>query len=974
MDNASDFAQDIVVETVSSRLVSGYEAAQALLQSSPDSSLDQDISTALEMIGAAADADRAYLFVVSDTIFVENTHEWCRPGITPVQADLQQVPLSAGDPIWATFQSEGFFCSSDVTALPFGSDLRQMLTEQQVRALIVVPLWQGREIQGFAGLDYVRGTRDFSLIERALLRGFAATLDAALQRRRQALRHQRLEAELQAARSRIAAMVTALPELLIETDIDGIVTGFHQSNPLTFALSPDEVIGRPPESFLPGFAARLVRKAMSEARESGWSDLHAYTLKIDDKPKRFALHVTASGNPGDGPLRGFLFVVRDITESYEQDTLIRQLGRMAELSTNLIMLTDADRHITWMNPTAVTRTGIPLAEAIGQRPSDILRLAEEQPDLARRLCEDLENGAEVMQEVCALNQRGLPYWLNLNAQPLHDNDGRRQGFMVVASDVTFHKLAEVRALRDRQSVFDASHDGISISQPDGHLTYLNPVLRNVLGVAQDTPVETLYWHDITPESFNAQMPSILPQLYAKGFWEGEVTLSDPDRPDRFFEFSISVQEDSNFLTISREITARKQAEKDQALLREQLQLAQSRQLVAQLAGGLAHDVANVLAVVSHSVEMLKPGSTPQAIASLEQIEAATTQAQALVRNLTHLGQRGANRALLDLPTILTEAAALVRPSLAPRLNLSLDLPDTGIQIFGDKTAAMQVMLNLMLNARDALSGGASDMAPETLQGRISVRLCEAPVQTRLHQADIGVTLAGRRYALVEVTDTGTGIAEDVHDHILDPYFTTKGTQGAGLGLAIVGDILLRNDGALKVCSTSGAGTTMQVFWPLAEEALADLPANLHEPDAQPLAGMQILLVDNDDSTLMEHAAMLHRAGAETASCIDPRDAMAAVRASPDEWHAVVTDHDMGAMTGAELAHKLVEIRENLPVIVASGGNRLNSSGDSGQSDVRVTLRKPVSEPVLVSVLLNVKLRSPFSSRDPDQANAPSDRR
>lgn len=965
MGNASTFTQDIMVETVSSRLVSGYEAAQTLLQSSLENTLDQDIGTALEMIGNAADADRAFLFVVSDTVYVENTHEWCRPGITPVQADLQQVPLSAGDPIWATFRSEGIFFASDVAALPYGSELRQMLTEQQVRALIVVPLWQGREIHGFAGLDYVRETRHFNVVERALLRGFAATLDAALQRRRQTMQRQRLEAELQTARNRIAAMITALPELLIETDVDGIVTGFHQSNPLTFALSPDEVIGRPPEAFLPGFAAKLVRTAMSEARENGWSDLHSYTLRIDGKPKRFALHVTASGNPDDGPLRGFLFVVRDITESYEQDTLVRQLGRVAELSTNLIMLTDADRHITWINPTAVTRTGFPLSDAIGRRPSDILRLAEGQPDLAQQLCQQLENGAEVMQEVCALNQRGLPYWLNLNVQPLHDKDGGRQGFMVVASDVTFHKLAEVRAQRDRQSAFDASHDGISISQPDGRLTYLNPVLRRILGIAEDTPVETLYWHDITPESFNAQMPSILPQLYAKGFWEGEVTLTDPDRPTRFFEFSISVQEDSNFLTISREITSRKQAEKDQALLREQLQIAQSRQLVAQLAGGLAHDVANVLAVVSHSVETLKSGSTSQAISSLEQIEAATGQAQALVRNLTHLGQRGSDRAVLDLTGILREATALVRPSLAPHLTLLLDLPETDIRIIGDKTASMQVVLNLMLNARDALESAA----PGRQEGRISVSLREAPVQTRLNQADIGVTLPGRRYALVEVTDTGTGIAEDILCCILEPYFTTKETQGAGLGLAIVGDILLRNDGALKVLSKPGVGTTMQVFWPLAEETIADL----QKPDAQPLAGMQILLVDNDDSTLIKHAAMLHRAGAETACCVDPRDAIAAVRASPDEWHAVLTDHDMGAMTGGTLAQKLAEIRENLPIIVASGGNRLKNSRESRQGDVTVTLRKPVSEPVLVSVLLNVKLRTPFSGRDPDQADAPTDR-
>ncbi len=958
MEDATQVSADLHAPLQEADLVAAYAEAQVALQHAIGFDTAPDILSALASIGQATRADRAYLFRIREMVYVENTHEWCREGIMPMQAELQQIPFSVGDAFWSGFRRNGCFLLEDIEALAFGSDLRQVLRDQDIRSLIAAPLWRDGEMHGFIGLDYVRGKHHFSQTEIALLKGFAASLDLALHGHERELQRRRMQAEVQSAHDRIGAMVTALPELLIETDARGVVTGFHQSAPMTFALAPEEVIGQPLEAFLPAHVVGMCRKAMVEARQSGWSDMYDYTLQIDGVAKRFVLHVTSSGNARDGRQHGFLFVVRDITESFMQDTRIRQLGRVAELSTNLIMLTDADRNVTWMNPAAVSRTGIALEDAIGQLPSTVLRYSSDDGGVQlRAFCALLDQGQDIEQEVRAIDHRGLPYWLNLNVQPLRDPAGETRGFMVVGSDVTLHKLAEVRALRDRQSAMDASRDAIAIVQPDGQLTYLNPLFRQLLGIPLDVAAETLVWHDIRPESFTPELQTILPELYSAGHWAGEVTLLVPEGADRVFDVSMSVQDDGSFLAIAREVTDRKAAEMQQALLREKLQVAQSRQLVAQLAGGLAHDVANVLAVITQSLEMLKPVVAPPASESLNRIESAAEQARALVGNLSRLGQRSSSRNAIALDQSIRQATDLVRPSLGPEIALHLDLPAAPLEVMGEQTAVMQVMLNLMLNARDALAGTDGTGSA----GHIRVRLRRTRAADLAAPLDLGVVIDGQPYGLVEIADSGKGIPPGIRRQMLEPYFTTKGAGGAGLGLSIVTDILQIHEGALRVLSTPGEDTVFQVFWPLLRSS--------YEPATEPLRDMQILLVDNDDTMLAGLSEALSQAGADPVSCIDPREALGAVRADPACWDAVVTDHDMGSMSGSKLATELHKLNPDLPIFMVTGANKLPCATNPA---ITMVLRKPVSASVLVNVLLKSKQRHMHRAGETTHDTAPVD--
>jgi PAS domain S-box-containing protein len=911
---------------------------------------ERTLNTALANVGRAMRAGRAYVFEIVDTVMVRNTHEWCDAGVPALIDDLQHLPYTLGAPLWERLREHGSVQINDVSALVSTSEFRQLLEEQEVTAMIAAPFWRNGEMIGFVGLDYLTGPRDFTAEEDNLLRGFAAQVGMLRSLALSERESRRLENELSRARSRLSATVAALPELLVETDHTGVIIGFQQSSPLTFAATPQEVIGQLPETVLPAHLAAICRKAMKEVALFGWSQSHRYTLDTPLGPKWFTLYATARTQPGLEETPGYLFVVRDITHAERQNRQVRQLVRVAELSSNMILLTDHARSIRWMNPAATTRTGYDMRSAEGMRPSDILHLAEASPELVDDLCKTLDSGHAINREIRAQTRDGLVYWLDLTVQALHDSAGVVEGYMVIGVDTTAHKLAEARLLHERSHAMAASHDGIAIIRPNGRLSYANPALCGFLDIAEDARLDALMWTDVAPPDLTARMTDILPILMSEGLWEGELTRQSADGSHQFFTISLVVQEDTSTLAVLRNITLRKQAEQEQASLREQLQKAQGRQLGVQLAAGLAHDFANVLSTISTAVDVLGQQTGQEAAQTIARIRSATQEAHDLARGLTRLEAARPSASSIALAPILQQAADLLRPGLDASIRLEVELPDPNVTVHADRMEFMQLVLNLLLNARDACrdSQAIDPDRPKLLQ--LSARPC--PQDALPGNFDLGAIMADTDYVTIEIADCGDGIATDLRATIFTPYVTTKRDQGAGLGLAVVADIVTTRSAALRFVPNHPKGTRVQVFWPCAPMAgLDDTQAD------HPLADTNILLVDNDDLVLQHLSDVLVRAGAEVASCIDPADALDAVTQAPHDWDLVLTDYDMGSMSGLSLARAMHDQREDLPIILMTGNSELHFATESVQSEFAATLRKPISSTVLKSILLAAKLRS-----------------
>ncbi|MDD7971098.1 PAS domain-containing protein [Roseinatronobacter alkalisoli] len=928
-------------------LVKAFADAQNLLHRCGPEYTDRTIMAALQSLAQAMGADRAYVFRIRDAVSVDNTHEWCADGIAPLKAQLQRLPYETGDPFWQAFRGSGQAFQVDIRTVPVNTAFRQLLEEQEIRSLIASSLWSEGEIIGLVGLDFVRTHRQFTELEGSLMHAFAASLGLALNLADQARAHDRAQSELQLERARVTAMVSALPELLVETDNDGTIIGFNQSDPLVFALNPDEVIGRPPERVLPPRVAGIVRNAMKEVDHFGWSRSIPYTLSFPDGEKRFTL--TATKRQGDHPRKphGYLFVVRDVTESYLQDKQIRQLGRVAELSTNLIMLTDKNRGITWMNPACVARTGYSLSMALSRRPSDILHLYESAPDIAGDICNALDNGQGINTELQAHSRRGMSYWLDLNVQPLRSPEGHVLGYMVVGVDITSHKLAEARALRDKAHAMEATHEGIAILNPDGRFSYLNHAIRQVLRLPLDADVSALHWHELIPADHMAKLTTILSELTCQGYWSGEIMLPDAAGRDAWYDLSMSVQDDSSIFLIMRNITARKLAKTERERLRTQLQIAQSRQLMSQLAGGLAHDFANILAVIVGSVDMLQPRADADIAPGLARIRAAGRQGQALVANLMQLGKVKPTECMVDLQELLRQSVELVRPALGNGIAVAMECDNGAGVALADTTEMMQVLINLIMNATDAIGQKAS------AGGCITLRLTAHDHLAPQSDLEVGSISAGQPYAVIDISDTGTGISPDRRAEVFKPYFTTKRGEGTGLGLAIVAHVVASRGWGLKVLDAAGGGTIMRLYLPApvrpAPAVLTDA-AGPAQVSTQSLAGRNVLLVHEDDSVLQSLAEILSAAAAEVASSTDPSDALNAVREDPTAWDTVILDGGRRQVDGLDILQELAELNCKLQILLLTDPKELHFANDLDMGAATAFLPKPFSGAELIAVL------------------------
>jgi CheY-like chemotaxis protein len=366
-------------------------------------------------------------------------------------------------------------------------------------------------------------------------------------------------------------------------------------------------------------------------------------------------------------------------------------------------------------------------------------------------------------------------------------------------------------------------------------------------------------------------------------------------------------------------------------------VAQRREAVGLVASGVAHDFNNLLSAVGGSAMLAGealPADHPARV-HLRRIEAATASASTLVARLLDLGARRGPRRPVDLRAPLREAAALVAAGLPDHTTLTLDIADTPLTTSADPTDVLQVMLNLVLNAPDALTG---------LGGVIRVTLDTAPAETLDAPCRVGAIQAARADARLTVADDGMGMDAGEAARIFEPYFTTKGTAGTGLGLPVVAGVLAAYDAALRVESALGEGASFTVFRPL------------DTGDGVDLNDLALIAVDDDPRALAAIVTALEVAGAEVAPCVHPDDALATIVEAPTAWAALVTDHDMPAMTGVDLACAARRAAPDLPIILCTGLDPARALDATGMALFDAVLRKPIDGTRLASAVAAARAR------------------
>jgi two-component system cell cycle sensor histidine kinase/response regulator CckA len=395
------------------------------------------------------------------------------------------------------------------------------------------------------------------------------------------------------------------------------------------------------------------------------------------------------------------------------------------------------------------------------------------------------------------------------------------------------------------------------------------------------------------------------------------------------------------LVLANDVTARQRLE-------DQLRQSQKLEAVGRLAGGIAHDFNNILSVVLSYSEALLDTIAPGAVREdVEQIRNAGRRGAALTRQLLMFNRRQVvEPRVLDLNEILADMARMLQRLLRADIELVVRAgPELG-PIVADQGSIEQVVMNLVVNAGDAMPAG----------GRLALTTENVELGSR-YAADHPGVGAGR-YIRLEVADTGTGMDRATMARIFEPFFTTKERgRGTGLGLSVVFGIVQQSGGHIRVDSEPGRGTTFRVYLPRVDEIAPPAPPIRDRPDT--LRGNETVLLVEDDGQVRDVAlAILRRHGYLVIAACDGDEAWQSCQAHAHPIHLLLTDLVMPGITGRELAHRLRGIRPELKVLCMSGYDAVDASGEP---DVAY-LQKPFTAIELATAVRRVLDTEPPSTR------------
>ncbi|WP_448873942.1 Cache 3/Cache 2 fusion domain-containing protein [Desulfobulbus propionicus] len=413
--------------------------------------------------------------------------------------------------------------------------------------------------------------------------------------------------------------------------------------------------------------------------------------------------------------------------------------------------------------------------------------------------------------------------------------------------------------------------------------------------------------------------------------------------------------------IIRDLTEQKRMEEEQARLEARLNQSQKMEAIGTLAGGIAHDFNNILQPMLGYSELLKKELVTDSRFQqyLDRIYTAGLRAKDLINQILVFSRQAEHSIQpIRIQTGLKEILKLCRATIPSNIPLHTEIQEDCPPVLLDPTKLHQVVMNLIINAYHAV---------DQCGGEISVKLREI----HLSAGDVAASsLSPGCYALLSVADTGCGIDPAIRDKIFEPYFTTKGQgKGTGLGLAVVYGIVKDYHGDITVETELDKGTTVSLFFPIAEKAAEVLPDE--QQIGYPTGTERILLIDDEELIVEVGQLILEGLGYRVTSRRNSLEALQLFRADPEAFDLVMTDMTMPNMTGDQLATELLALRPDMPIIICSGFSERVSREQAKGIGVKYFLRKPITL-LEISHKVRAALDESFKGSVEKRGQAPED--
>ncbi|MGJ5674840.1 MAG: response regulator [Nostochopsis sp.] len=596
---------------------------------------------------------------------------------------------------------------------------------------------------------------------------------------------------------------------------------------------------------------------------------------------------------------------------------------------------DKELRYTWVYNTS---PGFINEEILGKQDLDIIAVAEGQIlfDIKQRV---LSTGIGIREEVSINTAQGIRYF-DLTIEPLRNEAQEVVGVTCASIDISDRKLAEEK-IREQAALLDVTTDAIFVRDLDNRIIFWNKGAENLYGwlahEAYGKEVLELLYDDESPEEVETAFLAVLKQ----GKWQGELTRITKSGKKLLVSsrWSLVSQEGGkpkSILTVDTDITEKKQLE-------TQLFRTQRLESIGTLASGIAHDLNNILTPIL-AVSQLLPLKFPDIYSEhkhlLEILEDSARRGAELVKQVLSFA-RGVEgkRMTLQVKHLIREVVKIVKQTFPKSIEVCMDVAADLWTVYGDSTQLHQVLMNLCVNARDAmLDGGSLTISAENLF------IDENYARMNL-EAKVGP------YTIITVADTGVGISREIIERIFEPFFTTKELgKGTGLGLSTVIGIVKSHGGFVNVHSEIGRGTQFQVYLPAAQGV--EIKST---PHLEPLAGKgELILVVDDEPAIQEITrASLEIHNYKTLVAIDGIEAIALYAQNRHKISAVLMDIMLPSLDGITAIRTLQKINPAVKIVATSGLASSSKLAEASTISISGFLAKPYTVKELLLTLQKV---------------------
>jgi two-component system, cell cycle sensor histidine kinase and response regulator CckA len=663
---------------------------------------------------------------------------------------------------------------------------------------------------------------------------------------------------------------------------------------------------------------------------------------------------TIKGNYGFVLAAALFGGVSLIAGTYVQNLFVRIMRRSQEryrvilqTAPDIILTTDQNGVIRSANEATYLHTGLPQNMILGRPVWELV--GENDREEMRRQVEAGLHGESRQFEVSYPSPGLGDMCLLCNCNPIRE-EGRVVGVLLVGRDITDRKSSEERLRSNEMLLAEtqrlAKLGSWELDLRTNRVTWSDELFR-LFGVSRDTPITLdTFMSSVHPDDKARVEQTVRRTIQTnEPFAHNHRIITSEGEVKLIFALGHTMLDEQGevvrLIGSAQDIT-------EQSNLTEQLRQAQKMEAVGRLAGGVAHDFNNLLTVMDCHVQFLLQDldeTTPQRL-DVEAIKKATENAAALTRQLLAFSRKQILQPqLINLNDSITNIESLLKRLLGETVSIVTRLDSTLGQMKADPGQIEQVLMNLAVNARDAMPAGGT----LTIQTR-AVNVSEAQAKAR-------PGMRSGPHALLAVSDTGEGIPDDVRPHIFEPFFTTKEVgQGTGLGLATVYGIVKQSAGVIDLVSARGKGTTFNLYFPLASTDAAE--QTLHYSVSTGLTGTETILLVEDANALRAVATrILTSNGYKVLAAENGEDALRVFRKHPDSIDALLTDVVMPELGGRELAAIILADRPDIPILFMSGYTETSALGKLGTSRGHGFIGKPFTPEALLRQLREVLDRS-----------------